>query len=159
MAQVAATQFANEGFLTHLFNPTGRTNRAKWWLSVLLYAIVYAIALALLYVLSLQGMAVTGIAIVVVVGIVTLVSSILIAIRRLHDRDKSGHWLWLLYVLPGVLSGIGNVMVVTATAEAMIIGMLLSVGSIGLSIWALVELGCLRGTQGPNRFGPDPLQT
>jgi uncharacterized membrane protein YhaH (DUF805 family) len=24
-------------------------------------------------------------------------------------------------------------------------------------IWAIVELGCLRGTEGPNRFGPDPL--
>ena len=26
------------------------------------------------------------------------------------------------------------------------------------SIWALVELGMLKGTSGPNRFGPDPLQ-
>jgi uncharacterized membrane protein YhaH (DUF805 family) len=24
-------------------------------------------------------------------------------------------------------------------------------------IWGLVELGFLRGTLGPNRFGPDPL--
>jgi uncharacterized membrane protein YhaH (DUF805 family) len=24
-------------------------------------------------------------------------------------------------------------------------------------VWAFVELGCLRGTLGPNRFGPDPL--
>jgi uncharacterized membrane protein YhaH (DUF805 family) len=28
---------------------------------------------------------------------------------------------------------------------------------IGLSLWALIELGLLKGTQGPNRFGPDPL--
>ena len=27
-----------------------------------------------------------------------------------------------------------------------------------LSIWAFVELGCLRGTSGPNRYGPDPLK-
>jgi uncharacterized membrane protein YhaH (DUF805 family) len=26
-----------------------------------------------------------------------------------------------------------------------------------LSIWAFVELYCLRGTVGENRFGPDPL--
>jgi uncharacterized membrane protein YhaH (DUF805 family) len=26
-----------------------------------------------------------------------------------------------------------------------------------LGIWGFVELGCLRGTAGPNRFGPDPL--
>jgi len=27
-----------------------------------------------------------------------------------------------------------------------------------ISIWAVVEIGFLRGTAGPNRFGPDPLQ-
>ena len=25
-------------------------------------------------------------------------------------------------------------------------------------LWAFIELGCLRGTEGPNRFGPDPLE-
>ena len=28
---------------------------------------------------------------------------------------------------------------------------------LALSIWALVELGFLRGTSGRNRYGPDPL--
>lgn len=27
-----------------------------------------------------------------------------------------------------------------------------------IQIWAFVELGCLKGTSGPNRFGPDPLE-
>jgi len=26
-----------------------------------------------------------------------------------------------------------------------------------LSVWSFVETFCLRGTGGPNRFGPDPL--
>jgi uncharacterized membrane protein YhaH (DUF805 family) len=26
-----------------------------------------------------------------------------------------------------------------------------------VDLWALIELGFLRGTRGPNRFGPDPL--
>jgi uncharacterized membrane protein YhaH (DUF805 family) len=30
--------------------------------------------------------------------------------------------------------------------------------SLIISIWALVELGFLRGTPGPNQYGPDPLQ-
>jgi uncharacterized membrane protein YhaH (DUF805 family) len=29
--------------------------------------------------------------------------------------------------------------------------------SFAISIWALVELGFLRGTPGPNQYGPDPL--
>jgi uncharacterized membrane protein YhaH (DUF805 family) len=28
---------------------------------------------------------------------------------------------------------------------------------IALSLWGFVEMLCLRGTRGPNRFGPDPL--
>jgi uncharacterized membrane protein YhaH (DUF805 family) len=26
-----------------------------------------------------------------------------------------------------------------------------------ISIWAFIELGCLRGTRGTNAYGPDPL--
>ncbi len=37
-------------------------------------------------------------------------------------------------------------------------GWFLLIGLIPLvSIWLVVELGFLRGTVGPNRFGPDPL--
>jgi uncharacterized membrane protein YhaH (DUF805 family) len=35
--------------------------------------------------------------------------------------------------------------------------LLASIAMIVLVIWAFIELGCLRGTPGPNRFGPDPL--
>jgi uncharacterized membrane protein YhaH (DUF805 family) len=31
------------------------------------------------------------------------------------------------------------------------------VGAFALAIWGLVEMGCLRGTAGYNRFGADPL--
>jgi uncharacterized membrane protein YhaH (DUF805 family) len=27
-----------------------------------------------------------------------------------------------------------------------------------LGIWALIWFGCLRGTVGPNQYGPDPLE-
>ena len=33
----------------------------------------------------------------------------------------------------------------------------ISLASSGLSLWAFVEIFCLRGTRGPNRFGSDPL--
>jgi uncharacterized membrane protein YhaH (DUF805 family) len=37
--------------------------------------------------------------------------------------------------------------------------MVLHVISFAISVWAFVELGCLLGTVGPNRYGPDPLST
>ena len=50
-------------------------------------------------------------------------------IKRCHDRDRSG-WYLLIALIPFV----------------------------GL-LWIWIELGLLRGTVGPNRFGPDPLRS
>ena len=55
-----------------------------------------------------------------------MVPTVHVQIKRLHDRDKSGWWM-MMAVFP-------------------VIG----------AIWLLVELGLLRGTQGPNQFGPEP---
>jgi uncharacterized membrane protein YhaH (DUF805 family) len=78
-----------------------------------------------------------------------VLSGVATGVKRLHDRDKSGWWLLLFYLGPGLLDGIGR--------GAGSIGLIFSLASFAISIWALVELGCLRGTDGPNTYGPDPL--
>jgi uncharacterized membrane protein YhaH (DUF805 family) len=35
--------------------------------------------------------------------------------------------------------------------------LVLSLVGFGISIWTIVVLGFLRGTRGPNSYGPDPL--
>ncbi len=62
-----------------------------------------------------------------IVSLILLVPNLAIAIKRWHDRDKSGWWI-LIALIP-------------------IIGW----------IWALVETGFLAGTPGPNRFGPPQM--
>jgi len=156
MAHATATAPANEGFFAHLFNPAGRTNRAKYWLAILAYLLIYAAVVALYFLLEQQAMGVVGLVIGSIVFVVLTVSSILIAIRRLHDRDKSGHWLWLFYLVPGILSGVGSALQMVSP-EAAILALVPTLVSVGISIWALVELGFLPGTRGSNRFGPDPL--
>ena len=49
----------------------------------------------------------------------------------------------------GIASGIGDQM------DSM--GLVLHLVAFAITVWAFVELGCLRGTVGPNRYGPDPL--
>lgn len=51
-----------------------------------------------------------------------------VAAKRWHDRNKSAVWVLFAFVP--------------------IIG----------QIWALVELGFIKGTKGHNRFGPDPIK-
>lgn len=57
-------------------------------------------------------------------SLLAIIPAVLVYIKRWHDRDKSGWWM-LIMLLP----------IIDA-------------------IWALIELGFLPGTPGPNRFGP-----
>src|SRR5262245_25274108 len=69
--------------------------------------------------------------------------------KRLRDRDKSAWWLLLFYAVPSILSSAADRM------EGG--GIILHVVSFAITIWAVIELGFLRGTIGPNRYGPAPL--
>ena len=81
-----------------------------------------------------------------------MISSFAVGVKRLHDRDQSGWWIVLFYFGPGVASAIGQSSVSGA------VYLVLSLLSFAISIWAIVVLGFLRGTRGPNRYGPDPLE-
>jgi len=70
---------------------------------------------------------ITGGVIALLAQIVAIYPSVAIGVKRFHDRNKSGWWV-LITLIP-------------------IIG----------SIWYLVECGILKGTEGPNDFGTDPL--
>lgn len=105
----------------------GRINRAKFWAGV---GVMFAVYIVAFLIDNLIGTMSYEAGIGVVSGIVSLAMiyfGIALYAKRWHDRDKSGWWTLILLVP--------------------IIG----------SIWLLVECGILPGTQGPNRFGPDPL--
>ena len=61
----------------------------------------------------------------------------------------------MFYIVPWILGSVANVADKQGNDTVELVA-----GLIGLVcvIWGLVELGFLRGTRGPNRFGPDPLQ-
>src|SRR2546423_8465784 len=66
---------------------------------------------------------------------------------------QSRWWIVLLYFGPMVLQAAQQ-----SAESGTLASILLGIGAFAVSIWALVELGFLRGTSGPNRFGADPLQ-
>ena len=92
--------------------------------------------------------------------------------KRLHDLNRTAAWLVLfvlgpvvLIILFFVIAGM-DVVLALATGD-LDAATLARVGAIGailgllwliLAIWALIWLGCLRGTVGPNQYGPDPLE-
>ena len=132
-----------------LFDFGGRINRAKYWLSFL----IYFLALLSIYILAhviaaLIGIADLALLLVALCLVPIIVSCTAIGVKRLHDRNKSGWWLVVFYVLPSVLSSVDWYVGFGGASQL--------AGTV-LSIWAFVELRFLRGTRGRNRYGSDPL--
>jgi uncharacterized membrane protein YhaH (DUF805 family) len=71
--------------------------------------------------------------------------------KRLHDRNRSGWWVIPLFIVPDLIAKAANWL-----DDSYAAGLLMLVPYM-IDAWAFIELICLRGTKGPNRFGPDPL--
>jgi uncharacterized membrane protein YhaH (DUF805 family) len=74
------------------------------------------------------------------------------AIKRLHDRDRSGWWIVPFFFVPTLFDQFSDLLPtesnwVLALAWTMHIPW----------FWGLVEMFIVPGTSGNNRFGPDPL--
>jgi uncharacterized membrane protein YhaH (DUF805 family) len=91
-------------------------------------------------------------------GIVIFISSLAVGVKRLHDRNKSGWYLVLFYIIPSILI-VAGIAVGTIMEDSIMIASILGLVAAAIGIWAFIELGCLRGTVGANRYGPDPLAT
>ena len=141
-----------------LFSFQGRINRGKYWLAVLVYFVIMIILILAGFAIGFSVRSGGGIVIgllAIIFYIAIIISSLAVGIKRLHDRDKSGWWLLIFYFLPALLSGTGTAMEIGTGSRGA--SGLFSLVSFGISIWGFVELGCLRGTVGPNDYGPDPL--
>ena len=108
---------------------TGRAPRSEFWWFVVLLLIVGFFAggidisifgLRWLSSRSMMGPSAT------LISLATIIPSIAVSVRRLHDLDKSGWW-YLLGLVP-------------------------LIGALILLVWFASA-----GSNGPNRFGPDPL--
>lgn len=129
-----------------LFRFDGRISQAKFWLGQLLTSLIIIIAVIVM------------VAINVVLGAlltcVPIFMACAVGAKRLHDRSKSAWWLLAFYLLPmaGELFGLRGINPESAGA------ILWSLAGFVAWVWGLIEMGCLRGTNGPNRYGPNPLQ-
>jgi uncharacterized membrane protein YhaH (DUF805 family) len=136
-----------------LFSFQGRINRAKYWLIAILSLVVMVLVGSAAFFLFAMGGGgfILGSVLMFAVGIGAIWIGLAVGAKRLHDLGKSAWWLLLFYVVPGVLQGIGDRLDVP-------LAYVFYLPAFGIWLWALIELGFLRGTQGPNQYGPDPLQ-
>jgi uncharacterized membrane protein YhaH (DUF805 family) len=127
---------------------SGRSRRKEYWMYILFLVIVGVIIAVVEQVLGLTDLVAGNGPITTVFSLATLIPSIAVGVRRLHDTDRSG-W-WMLLPGPGYIAMI-------AAAVSMNLSMMMMAGALA-AICGLVLLVffLLEGTKGPNRFGDDP---
>jgi len=134
---------------TLFFSWSGRINRMKFWLASLILLAVWGTLELTARILLRGGDIPQGAVLPVVIAfwlpqVLLIIPMTALGVQRLHDRAKHGWWLVLFFVVPWAIHA----------AHAHVA---LSMASLGLSVWALIEMGCLRGTIGPNQYGDDLL--
>ncbi|MDP1966683.1 MAG: DUF805 domain-containing protein [Reyranella sp.] len=119
-----------------LFSFEGRINRARFWLVHVVMWVVVAVVSGLVVgdaalsadpEAALRALGTVPHLILAVLYVLLVWIGLAAGVKRWHDRNKSG--LWILIALVPVIGG----------------------------LWYLIECGFLRGTVGPNTYGPDPL--
>ncbi len=89
-------------FLKNYANFEGRARRAEYWyaqlVSMLVFIPVYVLFIITLANESQVGMIISG-AFLGLLVMVSIVPSIAVSVRRLHDTNKSG-WFYLLAIVP-----------------------------------------------------------
>jgi uncharacterized membrane protein YhaH (DUF805 family) len=145
-----------EQLFEFMFGASGRINRAKYWKSMLIFGIAGLLVAVIL--MTAAGLAAPlFIVAATVVFIPWLIWGFAIHTERLHDRDKSAWWLVVFYLMPGLLGYFTNPRLFNGVAGVALYYALALV-ALALTIWGFVEIGCLRGTTGSNRYGPNPLK-
>ncbi|MFL5295707.1 MAG: DUF805 domain-containing protein [Phenylobacterium sp.] len=133
----------------------GRSNRQRFWLTTL--AIWGIIVVGAVLSMAMASVAPLVALLFLPVYLAAVVASLANAARRLHDRAKSAWWLLLFVGVPLLLTLPAQFIETSADPGAQAAGAALALLSLPFSIWAFVEMGCLKGTTGPNKYGDDPL--
>jgi len=137
-----------------LFGFRGRLNRARFWIATILAQVAAGAAIVLGGLLtpgSFESNYKLLVTFAVVLFVIYTFIGFALSVKRLHDRDKSGWWILLYGVFPGFVQGLATTWPETTLALA------LNVVGLIVMLWGIIVVGFLRGTDGPNRFGPDPL--
>jgi uncharacterized membrane protein YhaH (DUF805 family) len=157
-----------------LFSFKGRIQRLYWWVATIAVGAAAGAATTILNVAAkaagqfeinpdtqfIEPTEIFGAA-VAAVGLTNLWINYALSVKRLHDRDRTG-W-WLLAQVSLLILTVFLVVLAVALSEGgersawWIVAVPVFVAAFVLSVWLTVQIGFLKGTQGPNRYGPDPL--
>ena len=138
-------------FASLLLSRDGRINRAKFWVGAVGFLVI------LIIIDYIFGSSIFGRILKFLIAIGLFYPAYAVAAKRFQDRNKPGETA--LYGLVPVFAAILlDCFGLTGDATgANAIGWICRLIYLGVGLWFAIELGILKGTPGPNRFGGDPL--
>ena len=146
---------------------SGRAARPEYWWFVLAVVIVGTVVRIVESIIGINHMIlhVYG-PLSALLKLATIVPTIAVGVRRLHDTDRSGWWI-LLPIVPFTLALIlGGAAMMGGAAAGSGMGMMAGLGIAGIFMFigilaalALLVFMVLPGTPGSNRYGPPPAGT
>ncbi len=144
----------------YLYTKTdGRISRKTWWLGVV-GLIVAAIVLAVIF--GAVGLGLWG---SFIASLIIAYPNYCLSVKRRHDRNNDGRDIIILLaasIILGLLPALGigvevmDVAGVAVPVPAMWLNGLNLIVAV-YAIYLLVQLGFLKGTDGANTYGPDPV--
>jgi len=148
--------FVSDG-MSLLLSVAGRIPRYRWWIGTL--AVSAFLLFVFLLLLAIFGVgfvrSANGQAALFVLQLVWLYAYYCLAGKRFQDRAKPASFA-LIWIGPQLLSLLLDNLELTGVLS--LVEFALATFNFVVGVWFLVELGFLRGTVGPNRYGPDPLE-
>jgi len=148
--------FVSDG-MSLLLSVAGRIPRYRWWIGTL--AVSAFLLFVFLLLLAIFGVgfvkSANGRAALFVLQLVGLYAYYCLAGKRFQDRAKPANFA-LIWIGPQLLSLLLDNLELTGVLS--LVEFALATFNFVVGVWFLVELGFLRGTVGPNRYGPDPVE-
>jgi uncharacterized membrane protein YhaH (DUF805 family) len=151
-------EYVAPDFVPFYFSPSGRISRSQYWLRFFVPVLVIGMILSLLQLVN-EGFQVLS-------GLFQLAAAwpgIALLIKRIHDRNKSGWLVWVLYgpmMLAMLFSIAAFIAIALGSSEIASLGIIsgiLWIAVVVVAIWFFIEFGCMRGTVGGNQYGADPV--
>jgi uncharacterized membrane protein YhaH (DUF805 family) len=149
----------------------GRISRKQFWRALLVLTIGQAVSFVLILIVysaileqfypnwssaqTTMELVASELPAIVIWFVIGLWPTLAIFTKRWHDQEKSGWWNLtappFVFFAAAVVASVGVAMGYEGQLR-----MLVQIALWSDVIWVLIALGCLRGTNGPNLYGPDP---
>jgi uncharacterized membrane protein YhaH (DUF805 family) len=142
-----------------LFGFKGRLNRARYLVVELVLLALWLLFWLTPFQFSSQSDALYWVAAIAMIWV-----NLAVTAKRLHDRSRSGWWAVaifivnrLSYVYYALFFGLAFGVDISVARQLLLV--MLAVALSLLQTWVIIELFFLIGTDGTNRFGPDPTRS